>query len=49
MAKSPKATDIDADAVRKLAELLELGKEGPVELTDQATMAVVAGAGNGLQ
>jgi RNA polymerase sigma-70 factor (ECF subfamily) len=33
----------------KLAELLELGKEGPVELTDQATMAVVAGAGNGLQ
>ena len=30
----------------KLAQLLDLGKEGPVELTDQATMAVVSGAGN---
>ena len=29
----------------KLAELLQLGDNEPMELTDQATMAVVAGAG----
>ncbi|WP_109467639.1 RNA polymerase sigma factor [Albibacillus kandeliae] len=33
----------------KLAELLDLGKDGPLELTDQATMAVVASAGPVLQ
>ncbi|OWU79106.1 RNA polymerase sigma factor [Phaeobacter sp. 22II1-1F12B] len=30
----------------KLAEMLQLEEDGPMELTDQATMAVVAGAGS---